>query len=875
MKTRQRLLIALVTLLLTATGINAAAQSYSVPKREFRSAWVATVWRLDWPHATTVGTSPETVALMKAQMDRMLDTLAANNFNAVNFQVRSMCDAMYRSKYEPWSSYISGTRGLDPGWDPLAYCVEGCHRRGLECHAWINPYRLSSNGIDQWSTDFDKKLRADGRLLQWGQYVILDPAQQVNIDHIVNVCKDIITNYDVDGILYDDYFYPSGIPCTAEAGDYDEWQQSNVDMTMADWRRDNVNRMVQAVYDMIQATRADVRFGISPAGVAGTSSTTAGKYGVEPCPSGGDWQYNDIFSDPLAWLDAKSIDYLSPQVYWPIGASADYGKITPWWGRMAQHFGRHVFISQSISSLNADSDENAHREYVNEVELTRTSNLDGAPGSIFYSCHYLYRTANHREELANVLHRTTFSSRALTPPMAWKPGSDPGAITGLASNDYILSWNGFDGYKYSIYAIPNSVPRSEFSCQPQYLLGVSYSASFALPEARRYGFYYAVCPVDRMSNEFSPTFLDFSTGLPLDAPTLLSPADGEVTPDPCTLAWSAVDGAQGYLLELATDAAMTDIIARRSTTGTQLLSSELGDLKPTNFYWRVRACAEQRADGVSQVRSFIPQVFTITYPDANQMDVHPSFTMRWHTAGNSATATAQIATDNKFTDESLVFSGQSATGSIDIPQLTLFAGTTYYARVTMTNDQGVYKETLVVPFTTAYLVAEPPAVAIPLAGGTLYSDQHITLVPQEAAFNYQLEVSTSATVWGRTRYVESTTGHSYSSAKQASEIKTGSKLLADGNTYYLRARISYTGDNGRQVYTAYCEPVPFVYSSDTAPIRIPGDLNGDGQVNAGDISTLYEAILTGNSDALFDLNGDGSVNAGDISALYSIILTGN
>ena len=243
--------------------------AYNVAKSEFRSAWVATVWALDWP---TTGASAET---QMAELDRMLDSLANNNFNAVNFQVRSMCDAMYKSSYEPWSSYLTGTRGKDPGFDPLGYVVDGCHKRGMECHAWVNPYRFSTGA--NWDTELDQELKNSGHLLSHnnGQTTttILDPAQQWTIDRIVNVCREIITNYDVDGILYDDYFYPSGIPTNSSAGDYSEWKNSGTKLSFGDWRRDNVNRMVKAVYDMIQTVKPWVRYGISPAGVACSSSS--------------------------------------------------------------------------------------------------------------------------------------------------------------------------------------------------------------------------------------------------------------------------------------------------------------------------------------------------------------------------------------------------------------------------------------------------------------------------------------------------------------------------------------------------------------------------------------------------------------------------
>ena len=150
-------------------------------------------------------------------------------------------------------------------------------------------------------------------------------------------------------------------------------------MTFGDWRRANVNRMVRAVYNMIQETKPEIRFGISPAGVAGTSAPS---YGLPKCPAGSDWQYNTIYSDPLAWLNEKTIDYISPQVYWKIGATADYSKIVPWWNQVCEFFDRQLFVSNSISSLSSHSTELDHEEYANEVQLNRDYSFDDAPGAL-------------------------------------------------------------------------------------------------------------------------------------------------------------------------------------------------------------------------------------------------------------------------------------------------------------------------------------------------------------------------------------------------------------------------------------------------------------------------------------------------------------
>lgn len=289
----------------------AALPMSSGVKREVRSVWMATVWALDWPSSTSSTTA------QKNEMVKYLDVLQKNNFNAVYFQVRTMSDAFYKSSYEPWSSYLTGTRGKDPGWDPLAFVVEECHKRGMECHAWVNPYRFSTGS--NWSTAQDQALKSAGMLLAYTKSdgkttTILNPGLESVRKRIVDVCKEIISNYDVDGLVFDDYFYPEGIPVTSSAGDYDLWQKSGASMTFGDWRRNNVNQMVADVYKMVQHQKPYVRFGISPAGAACTSAAVAAKHGIDRCPVASDWQYDGIFSDPVAWLEAGTIDYLSAAV---------------------------------------------------------------------------------------------------------------------------------------------------------------------------------------------------------------------------------------------------------------------------------------------------------------------------------------------------------------------------------------------------------------------------------------------------------------------------------------------------------------------------------------------------------------------------------
>ena len=831
------------------------AWAYGMPKREFRSAWIATVWCLDWPSQGAGATK------QMAQMDRLLDSLQVNNFNAVNFQVRSMCDAMYQSSIEPWSSYLTGTRGQDPGFDPLLYVVEGCHKRGMECHAWVNPYRWSTG--TNWNTPYDQELKEDGWLLTYGSTVILDPGQQRTIDRIVAVCHEIITNYDVDGILYDDYFYPSGIPADASAQDYDEWRQSGTTLSFGDWRRDNVNRMVQAVYDMIQQTRPEVRYGISPAGVAASSSAVAASHGVDPCPTGSDWQYNGIFSDPLAWLEAQSIDYISPQVYWPFGHSTnDYGLITGWWGQIANHFGRQVYISSSISGLTNSSTAVQYKEYADEVEFNRTSSVDGNPGAIFYSCKYLYALNSY--SLAHYLKNTVFTRPALPPAMPWKQASDPGVVSNLdrAGND--LVWDGLDDVRYSVYAFPITMNTTTFAGQIDYLLGMTYEPSYEIPEAYRQGYQFAVCVLDRVGNEWTPAFLSVELDQ-LDNPVLITPQDGATVDAPFNFAWHPVLGATSYLVEIATSPEFSTVLERVSVTADTVNVLQFSKLTHGEVhYWRVQSCADSCYSGVSEERAFTPMLLTITSPSDGSEDMDVPVTVEWYTCGSNENATLQVASDDAFTQ--LIFTGTSSTGSLAVPDEMLEPGNTYFARVMLTVD-GESMTSNVVRFSIAHAAAR---FAVPVDGGELYKGEHITLKPQQWATSYVIEVSSKDNTWGRSRFIETLKNGQFEATLPAEQMKVDGKFMEDGATYYARCKTSYLDFDGNTHTTSYGPVISFVYRETASTI---GDVNGDGEVNIADINALIDMILCSVNDPAGDVNNDGEVNIADINAVIDLILT--
>lgn len=483
----------------------AALPMSSGVKREVRSVWMATVWALDWPSSTSSTTA------QKNEMVKYLDVLQKNNFNAVYFQVRTMSDAFYKSSYEPWSSYLTGTRGKDPGWDPLAFVVEECHKRGMECHAWVNPYRFSTGS--NWSTAQDQALKSAGMLLAYTKSdgkttTILNPGLESVRKRIVDVCKEIISNYDVDGLVFDDYFYPEGIPVTSSAGDYDLWQKSGASMTFGDWRRNNVNQMVADVYKMVQQQKPDVRFGISPAGAACTSAAVAAKHGIDRCPVASDWQYDGIFSDPVAWLEAGTIDYISPQLYWKTNHKTNpFGPMTKWWSYVAKHFGRHHYASHSISFLNSSNTTGDWEEIGKQVQFSRDYTENEAPGAVFYSAAYV--TGKKQSGFGEWLQVNKFQNKALTPAIDWKKSDlEKVQVSALNKRATVLSWTGVDNVRYSVYAVPESVnvETLDSNIPAEYLLGVSYKTTYTMPDDKKSGYNYAVCVLDRYGNEYEPVY---------------------------------------------------------------------------------------------------------------------------------------------------------------------------------------------------------------------------------------------------------------------------------------------------------------------------------------------------------------------------------
>ena len=271
--------------------------------RELRGVWVASVGNINFP--SEQGLSAEA---QQAELTAMFDAVAAAGLNAVFFQVRPECDALYASPLEPWSRYLTGTQGQDPGYDPLEFAVTQAHARGLELHAWFNPYRAKASAASKAADGHISKLLPQ-YAYTYGNFLWMDPGAVEVQDQLVAVIADVVTRYDIDGVHFDDYFYPypdeDPFP---DSGTYGAYVQGGGQLGLADWRRDNVNRVVERVGLEVAKLRPSVRWGISPFGIY--------RPGIPEGIQGLD-QYDAIYADPVKWMQEGWLDYLAPQLYWP------------------------------------------------------------------------------------------------------------------------------------------------------------------------------------------------------------------------------------------------------------------------------------------------------------------------------------------------------------------------------------------------------------------------------------------------------------------------------------------------------------------------------------------------------------------------------
>ncbi|MBV8254680.1 MAG: family 10 glycosylhydrolase [Chitinophaga sp.] len=383
------------------------------PKREMRAVWVATVENIDWPSRRGLSTDQQ-----KQEFISIINEAQRNGMNAIVVQVRPAADAFYLSPYEPWSEYLTGTQGQAPSpyYDPLAFMIEEAHKRGMEFHAWFNPYRAVFN-VSRSSVSATHITRQKPQwFLTYDGKKYFDPGIPEVRDYVTSIIKDVVKRYDVDAIHFDDYFYPYRVP-GKEFPDNNSYRMYGGNMNKDDWRRANVDAIINMLSKAIKAEKPYVKFGISPFGVwRNRDRDPEGSY-----TRGGMSNYDDLYADVVKWLKNGWIDYVTPQLYWERGHRlVAYEILLNWW---SQHgYGRDVYIGHGVYKINSNAIWKNPNEVPRQIEEART--LNTVQGSFFYSAKsFMGNPLGIEDTLRNHLYKYP----ALRPTMSWLPDTAPDA----------------------------------------------------------------------------------------------------------------------------------------------------------------------------------------------------------------------------------------------------------------------------------------------------------------------------------------------------------------------------------------------------------------------------------------------------------------
>lgn len=471
------------------------AQNF-LPKREFRGAWIQII------NGQFEGMSRDQ---MQENLTHQLNVLQQCGINAIMFQVRGEADAMYASPYEPWSRFLTGRQGTAPNpyWDPLAWMITECHKRGMELHAWINPFRAKTKGTKELALNHPY-VKHPERFFEYDGLYLFDPGLNENRRYICQIAADIVRRYDVDGIHMDDYFYPYPVAGMTLPDQATYITHKNGIDNVDDWRRYNVNLFMEMMHDSIRAVKPWVKFGVSPFGIyhnvqPGSNIPGSNTRGLQ--------NYDNLYADVLYWINKGWVDYNIPQIYWEIGhKAADYEELIKWWSRFAG--GRPLFIGQDVErTVRAADLKNPQRNQMS-AKFGLQRSLRGIQGScLWYSAAVVRNEGNYATALQKNYHRTP----ALQPLFPFIDDEAPGKPRKLKTmwmpNGYYLFWTAPKGTQemdvarnYVVYRFEQGERIDLFN--PEHIVAITPQTFYRLPyENGRKKAVYVVTALDRLQNE--------------------------------------------------------------------------------------------------------------------------------------------------------------------------------------------------------------------------------------------------------------------------------------------------------------------------------------------------------------------------------------
>jgi len=395
------------------------------PSVELRGVWIASVANIDWPSSSSLPSKNQ-----KAEIISILDFLSIHHFNTVFVQIRPSADTFYPSRFEPWSKYITGIQGGNPRYNPLKFWIKEAHKRGIEFHAWINPFRITNSKKEKLSKKHPANIHPEW-VVTYGGKMYYNPGVPECKKHIENIVEEIVKNYDVDGIHFDDYFYPYPVNSEMFPDSLTYMLYNKHFLNIEDWRRENVNAIIRELNKIIKDVKPTVKFGVSPFGV--WRNKRDDRRGSDT--NAGVTNYDDLYADVLKWLGKGWIDYVTPQLYWStVNPAVPFERLTQWWGNNS--YGRSVYIGHALYKLNSNKQiwKNP-QQMVEQINIVRKNHYSS--GSVFFSYrHFMKNEFGFTDSLETSLYRYP----SLIPPMAWLDNEIPDAPDLLRLKGNKLYW---------------------------------------------------------------------------------------------------------------------------------------------------------------------------------------------------------------------------------------------------------------------------------------------------------------------------------------------------------------------------------------------------------------------------------------------------